>query len=51
MDENLKGCLLILKNSIPPMVLVEVTKFIIDKNKLLHILYNLERVIFQQRKL
>jgi hypothetical protein len=33
------------------MVLVEVTKFIIDKNKLLHILCNPERIIFQQRKL
>lgn len=32
-----------LKNSIPPMVLVEVIEFIIHKNRLLHKLRNLER--------
>jgi hypothetical protein len=40
-DSN--DCMQILKNTIPPMVLIEVIKFIIHKNRLLHIFCNLER--------
>ena len=44
-DKDSNDCLQILKNSIPPMVLVEIIKFIIHKNRLLHVLRNLGKKI------